>query len=61
MNLTYEKYGDYLMPKLIPHPEPERELRRFGLMRKYYLKEYRGGIYQGMVLSGVLKQHLLSV
>ena len=61
MNLTYEKCGDYLIPNLIPNPEPEGELRIFGLMRKHYLKEYRGGIYQGMVLSGTLKQHLLSV
>ena len=61
MNLTYEKCGDYLIPNLIPDPEPEGELRKFGLMRKHYLKEYRGGIYQGMVLSGTLKEHLLSV
>ena len=61
MNLTYEKCGDYLIPNLFPDPEPEGELRKFGLMRKHYLKEYRGGIYQGMVLSGTLKQHLLSV
>ncbi len=61
MNLTYEKSGDYLIPNLIPDPEPEGELRKFGLMRKQYLKEYRGGIYQGMVLSGTLKEHLLSL
>ncbi len=61
MNLTYEKCGDYLIPNLIPDPEPEGELRKFGLMREHYLKEYRGGIYQGMVLSGTLKQNLLSV
>ena len=61
MNLTYEKCGDYLIPNLIPNPEPEEELRKFGLMRKQYLKEHRGGIYQGMVLSGTLKEHLLSV
>ena len=61
MNLTYEKCGDYLIPNLIPDPEPEGELRKFGLMRKHYLKEHRGGIYQGMVLSGTLKEHLLSV
>ena len=61
MNLTYEKCGDFLIPNLIPDPEPEGELRKFGLMRKHYLKEYRGGIYQGMVLSGTLKEHLLSV
>ena len=61
MNLTYEKCGDYLIPNLIPDPEPEGELRKFGLMRKHYLKEHRGGIYQGMVLSGTLKEHLLLV
>ena len=61
MNLTYEKCGDYLIPNLVPDPEPEGELRKFGLMRKHYLKEYRGGIYQGMVLSGTLKEHLLSM
>ena len=30
-------------------------------MRKHYLKEYKSGIYQGMVLSGRLKEHLLMV
>ena len=61
MNLTYEKCGDYLIPNTIPEPEPEGELRKFGLMRKHYLKEYKSGIYQGMVLSGKLKEHLLMV
>lgn len=61
MNLIYEICGDYLIPNLIPAPEPEGELRKFGLMRKHYLKEHRGGIYQGMVLSGTLKEHLISV
>ena len=61
MNLTYEKCGDYLIPNIIPNPEPEGELRKFGLMRKHYLKEYKSGIYQGMVLSGRLKEHLLMV
>ena len=37
MNLTYEKCGDYLIPNIIPDPEPGEELRKFGLMRKNYL------------------------
>lgn len=61
MNLTYGKCGDYLIPNLLPDPEPEGELRKFGLMRKHYLKEYKGGIYQGMVLNGKLKEHLLMI
>ena len=61
MNLTYEKCGDYLIPNIITDSEPEGELRKFGVMRKLYLKEYKSGIYQGMVLSGRLKEHLLMV
>ena len=60
MNLT-KKSGNYLIPNIIPNPEPEGELRKFGLMRKHYLKECKSGIYQGMVLSGKLKEHLLMV
>ena len=52
MNLTYEKCGDYLIPNLIPDPEPEGELRKFGLMRKFYLE---------LLLSGELKRHLLLI
>ena len=61
MNITYEKCGDYLIPNLIPDPEPEGELRKFGLMRKSYLENYRRGIYSGLLLSGELKKHLLMV
>lgn len=61
MELIYEKCGDYLVPNLLPNPEPEGQLRKFGLMRKCYLKEHRRGIYSGMVLSGKLKEHLLAI
>ena len=61
MNITYEKCGDYLIPNLIPDPEPEGELRKYGLMRKSYLKKYKRGIYAGLLLSGELKKHLLII
>ena len=61
MNITYEKCGDYLIPNLIPDPEPEGELRKFGLMRKSYLEKHRRGIYSGLLLSGELKKHLLMI
>ena len=61
MNITYEKCGDYLIPNLIPAPEPEGELRKFGLMRKSYLENYRRGIYSGLLLTGELKKHLLMI
>ena len=59
MDLTYEKCGDYLIPNLIP--DPEGELRKFGLMRKSYLENHRRGIYSGLLLSGELKKHLLMI
>ena len=61
MNITYETCGDYLIPNLIPDPEPEGELRKFGLMRKSYLENHRRGIYVGLLLSGELKKHLLMI
>lgn len=61
MNITYEKCGDYLISNLIPNPEPEGELRKFGLMRKSYLENHRRGIYSGLLLSGELKKHLLMI
>lgn len=61
MNLTYEKCGDYLIPNLIPNPEPEGELRKFGMMRKFYLENHRRGIYSELLLSGELKKHLLMI
>lgn len=50
-----------LIPNLIPNPEPEGELRKFGLMRKSYLKNHRRGIYSGLLLTGELKKHLLMI
>ncbi len=61
MNITYEKCGDYLIPNLIPNPEPEGEQRKFGLMRKSYLENHKRGIYLGLLLSGELKKHLLMI
>lgn len=61
MELTYEKCGDYLAPNLVADPEPEGELRKYGLMRKDYLKNSRGGTYQAMILKGTLKKHCLEI
>ena len=50
-----------MIPNLIPDPELEGELRKFGLMRKSYLENHRRGVYSGMLLSGELKKHLLMI
>ena len=50
MNITYENNGNYLIPNIVANPEPEGELRKFGLMRQSYLKEWHKGIYTGLSL-----------
>ena len=61
MKLTYEKNGDYLIPNLLPNKEPEQALTKYGLMRRNFLKEHRGGVYQGMILTGELKAPCLEI
>lgn len=61
MKLTYEQCGDYFIPNLVPDPAPEGELRKYGLMRKSYLENHRKGVYAGLLLSGRLMEHLLTV
>jgi len=34
MKLIYEKCDDYLVPNLLPNPEPEGELSKYGMMRE---------------------------
>ena len=61
MNLTYKKCGDYLIPNLIPDPEPEELLTKYGLMRRNYLKEHCRRVYSGLLMTGELKEHCLEI
>lgn len=60
MELTYTKNGDYFIPNLVI-PEEKRPIKKYGNLRKKYLKEYHTGIYQGMLLSCKLWEHLADV
>lgn len=57
--LTYTQTGDYLIPDLMMDEQPEMTPGRYGMLRKTYLKEHRGGMYQYLLLSGRLTAHLL--
>ncbi|MGL6201562.1 MAG: TnpV protein [Lachnospiraceae bacterium] len=61
MNLTYQKNGDYYIPNITSSQQEEIKLTKYGLMRKEYLKEFRKGLYSGMILSGTLWNHLKEV
>ena len=55
-NLTYTMQGDYLIPDLIPPESPK--VGKYGRLRRSYLKQWRNGLYTGMLLSDKLNIHL---
>ncbi len=61
MELEYRQEGDYLVPDIEMDAQPEGEIRKYGLLRKNYLEENKGGVFTAMVLSNRLAGHLLMV
>ena len=60
MKLTYHRCGDYLLPDLTIPDEPVT-LGKYGRMRKTYLKEHKPILYNALLLSGKLTEHLIGV
>ena len=59
-NLTYSRNNGYRVPNLRMDEDgmQTEQLGRFGQMREKYLMEHRQGLYQSMLLTGRLNQHL---
>ena len=58
---TYIKEGDYYIPNLVISENEETEKRplgKYGMLRKTHLKEHRHAMYNHLLLSGKLSQHL---
>ena len=58
--LNYTLHGDYYLPDLEINEE-EPTYRKYGIMRKQFLKEHRSARYQYLVLTGKLTEHLIQV
>ena len=58
--LSYTLHGDYYLPDLEINKE-EPTYRKYGIMRKQFLKEHRSARYQYLVLTGELTEHLNQV
>ena len=61
MELTYTKVGDYYIPDLTLGGQPDKPLGKYGRMHQQYLKEYRPGTYNRLMLSGKLWAHLVEI
>lgn len=57
MKIEYVKVGDYYLPDLTL-PEEKREIGRWGMLRKVYMKEYKAGRYNYLLLTGKLDSYL---
>ena len=54
--ITYHREGDYLIPDLVPPPEPR--IGVWGQRRMRYLRQHKEPIYTGMLLRGSLNSLL---
>ena len=62
MGGTYVQVGGYLLPSLgIATIEESRSIGKYGLLCKSYLKDYKPGWYQSMLLTGKLDKHLVDI
>lgn len=55
--ISYTKKGDYLLPNLTLSEQPA-VIGKYGRMRKAYLQEHRPGLYNRLILSEQLWEHL---
>ena len=58
MKLTYHRCGDYLLPDLGLTEEEQQPLGKYGMMRMNYLKEHRPILFNRLLLTGKLMEHL---
>ena len=58
ISYTLSADSNYYLPDLTLPDEPEYEIGRFGLMRRYYLKNHRKILFTNLLTSGKLNEHL---
>ena len=56
--IHYTLHGDYYFPDLDLPGSPRQTISHYGWMRTAYLEEHRPGLYERLLLSGKLYDHL---
>ena len=56
-SIHYTLHGDYYFPD-IAVPNEHITINRYGQMRRAYLEKHRQGLYERLILSGKLYEHL---
>lgn len=61
MNIEYVKQGDYLLPNLVIENQNYGEINKYGYLRLNFIKKYKKGLYQTLLMKDELTKYLLSV
>jgi len=61
ISYTLSADGNYYLPDLTLPEEPHYNIGRFGLMRRYYLKNHRKELFTALLMSGKLNEHLAEI
>lgn len=56
--IHYTLRDDYYLPDLTPAEAARQSIGRYGRMRKTYLEQHRPGLFERLLLSGRLYDHL---
>ena len=56
--IHYTLHGAYYLPDLTLPEAPKQPIGRYGRMRKTYLEQHRPGLFERLLLSGRLYDHL---
>ena len=59
--IYFTLHGDYYLPDLELPEKASASIGRYGRMRKAYLEEQRPGLYERLLLSGRLYEHLAEI
>ena len=59
--IHYTLHGDCYFPDLDLSEYPRQAIGHYGRMRKAYLEEHRPGLYERLLLSGRLYEHLAEI
>ncbi len=59
--ITYSQSGDYRLPDLVLPEIDHTAIGKYGMLRRFYLKTHRRGLYAKLLLSGELYTHLVKV
>src|SRR5699024_7665248 len=58
MKIEYKQMGDYQIPQVALPKIKQMPQGRFSRMREKYLKEYKRGLYEELMLDGKMEEHL---